>query len=248
MADHSLFFVYHEVQDQVAWGKLFEHAIQECQGTHEESIAKPMWEGNACHLWISSTDGNATACLWKCKPDMSLDDFQAFIDRFTGAAAKNYPSKVDKTVGGEMLNNETFIQDVKKLGLEGHAQPYAGEGNLWCVRHIITDDSTWPQIFAATFGLLKGKKTTTEMCEAWRMPAGVKGVFTSALGDGHGLFCLFETPKDYKAKEVQTMVDNFSSDTTNSPMWQVNHETALNGRLLHPDFYTSAAIEYAENA
>jgi len=151
-------------------------------------------------------------------------------------------------LGADSLSFESYIHDTQNLSKDGHVHPYAGEGNLWFVRHNIQDKAKWDQFFSDKFSAIKGKSNAGQLSEAWRVPSRVKGVLTVVLADEQGAHCLWDLSKDCSEADFQQMIDNFTDESSkNGPVWKVDPKTAFNSRLLHPDFWAQEAIAYAES-
>jgi len=217
------------------------------EGSYQDVAALPMWKGNLCLLTFSSVDGNHAFCVWQCKAGTTLSEFQVFIDEFAGSAAKNIPTKIDAVVGGDNLNFETYVHDVQKLGKDGHVHPYAGEGDLWFIPHKHEDKADWEQYLSEKFTAAKGKHNAAALSEAWRFPTGLKNVLSIVLSDGEGALCIADVPKDFTEAEFKKAVVDFTGEgSKNGPLGKVDPTTALNSRVLHPDFYAQEVSAYAE--
>jgi len=247
MTNETLFYVHHQILDKAAWAERYETIIEESQGSYQDVAAKPMWKGNAAIWGISSLDGNHAFCIWQCETGTTLSDFQAFIDEFSEGTSKDTPAKIENICGGDNLDFETLIQDLQKLGKDGHVHPYAGEGELWFARDVIPEQAKWDEFAAEKFAAAKGKGSATELSQAWGLPVGVNGVFTIFLSDGEGTLCLSEVPKDYTEEDYKMLIDNFNGESAKNQLFgKVNPVNSLNSRVLHPDFYAQEMAAYAE--
>ena len=119
----SLFFVRHNIQDQEGWN-------QWMSGFPEAYKSKPtpeqFWEmakvprGVACVATLMFPEGEGAMCIWNCPKQYSEEDFQKFVDGFTGKISMNSP--VWKVVGETAVGARNLHPDVYAMdGIESVA-------------------------------------------------------------------------------------------------------------------------------
>eukprot|EP00804_Cyclotella_cryptica_P005577 CCRYP_003065-RB/>CCRYP_003065-RB protein AED:0.09 eAED:0.09 QI:73/0.66/0.75/1/0.66/0.5/4/73/266 len=240
MADiNYYFFVEHSVKDKEKW---FMQLYAEEGMTVDKALQHPDWEGNECLLTCSSVDGDWTCCLWKA-PNKTLQEFQGFIDRFTGDAVTNKTYVVEGGFGLKHLNTRGYIRDLINAS-QGRSSPGFLDGDkFWMVHHKITDREAWNNDF--TFGIAK---TINDKCAT---PSDCKMLFDKGCGAALTLFlsdntsvCFESTPKDMTKEEFQKVCDKFTKGTAVNTLWLINDEQSVNVMNLSLDTWNQETFAW----
>ncbi|KAL7488570.1 hypothetical protein ACHAW6_014175 [Cyclotella cf. meneghiniana] len=209
MADFYYYcFVKHSVKDKEGWAGFFAQftKLYADKGmTIDKALQNPDWEGNRCLLTFNSADGDGTCCLWKA-PKKSLQEFQNFIDHFTGDAVTNKSYVME---GGCRL---------KQLMAHGY------------IRDLINASQD-----RSTPGLLHGDKFWMTINNNCTIPSDCKMIFEKGCGSAMTLLlsddasdCFECTPKDMMKEEFQNICDKFTKVTAVNTIWLINDEQSCN--------------------
>jgi len=88
-----------------------------------------------------------TLCLWQ-QGDLSEDEFQAFIDRFTQGLCTNKCYYVVDSLGVSGLTPRGYMRDFINTASEGKSSAgYLDAPKLWFVHHSIVDPSGFQVCF-----------------------------------------------------------------------------------------------------
>lgn len=242
----DLYFVHHEIVDADAWGEFYSQILGECKvaKSASEVWAKPVWKGNTCSLTVNSACGKYAFCLWNVPEGTTQDEFQTFIDGFTGKSAKNTPAKVESSFGFSCLNDVTYMKDMIQYANTGKVLSYAGQGDVFFVYHKAEDKEKWGAFFKHAVDVMADCKTIEDINVAWKVHAGFSPLGNIGLSNGDAI-CLWEGPMGATTQDFQEMIDAFATASKNESVFKAGD--IANGRLLHKDFYAADAIAYAKS-
>lgn len=252
MAD-TIFVVEHNILDMDAWNKFFADQLEQAKDLSIKDILNlPNYEGNTCILTASSgnPDDKRALCFWKMSdPNASIDDFKAFVDRFTAGkqmVQNDCYKMVEGSMGLQNVSGEAWAKDMIALAKSGKTIGSADCGDLYYVHHNINDKAAWDKMFSEKVTSLKGKSTSKDITETWQVGEGVKGCVWVGLGDTDAC-CLWSMPKGTSVSDFKAMIDKSTGPSaTNVPM-KISEGNCMGSRVIHSDFYAQEVIAYAES-
>ena len=240
----TVYFVEHFLKNKDVSLKLREEFMNMARGKELGELMKvfdePMFQGKKCLLSSRNVEDNFTLCLWDTPEDVTLAEFQVFVDAFTQDSTTNKvygPFKPASALGLQnILTFENFAKDWGEWASKSKTQGIK-DGELFFVHHNILDKGGYEawvgkkmQDIVAAPADHEARTTALEMSKEENC------LLTISLDEENSM-CLWRLPAGTSHSGFQEFIDKFTGTATKNVTYKMDDKQSAGVKFLSFEKY-----------